>query len=96
LLFNSKDYDETKKRILKVNTVIQYIIDSYLSNDQDMISSIDKTKATFHNEKFYNLIENGLANRRNGKMTFFDQFQGFLIETKESIKDSPPDDFWKK
>ncbi len=90
LLYTEEDYNETKNRISKVNKTIQYIIDAFLTDDKELIEHLEKTKERFHNEKYYTLIENELENRRNGKESFFDKFNTFLVDLIDSIKDPPP------
>lgn len=95
LQYTDKDYNETRLRIEKINTAIQATIDALLTEDETLKAEIENTKATFHNEKFYTLIENELAARRTGKETFFEKFQMFLFGIVDAIKDPPPrlDDF---
>ena len=98
LLFAEQDFKETQIRIGKVNKTIQYCIDAFLSEDIKLKEAIEDTKAKFLTENYYSLIENELNNRRNGKATFFDIFQVFLMEFIESIKTPPKgfDDYMKK
>lgn len=91
LLFSEDDYTQTKKRIEKVNKAIQGIIDAYLTEDPELKVMVEKTKITFHKEKFYKLIEKELAARRTGKETFFEKFQKFLLDFIKTVKESPPD-----
>lgn len=98
LLYTSQDFKDTQLRIEKVNKTIQYCIDAFLSEEEKLVEAINETKQKFQSANYYSLIENELENRRNGKATFFDIFQKFLMEFIESIK-SPPsdsDDFFKR
>jgi hypothetical protein len=90
LLFTEDDYNETRQKIEKINKAIQGAIDAYLTEDKVLKIEVENIKVTFHNEKFYTLIENELANRRAGKATLFDKFQKFLLDFIDSIKDPPP------
>lgn len=90
LLFTRDDFDQTKLRIEKINKAIQGTIEAYLTDDEKLKIEIENTKATFHTEKFYALIEKELAERRVGKETFFDKFQKFLLGMIDSLKDLPP------
>lgn len=90
LLFSEEDYNQTRQRIERVNKAIHGMLGAYLTEDEKLKSEIENTKATFHTEKFYTLIENELAARRDGKETFFDKFQKFLLDFIDSIKDPPP------
>jgi hypothetical protein len=78
-----QEFEDTRVRIEKVNKIVKYAIDTFMTEDPEMVKQIESTKASFDNEKYYNLIETGISNVRKSKKSFFDT----LKELVDSIFD---------
>lgn len=73
------EYKEAKTRIEKVNKTIKYLIESLDSNDSEMKEYIKKFKLQFIQENWYYKMEEGFANARKGRKSFFSLFNDSVL-----------------